>query len=52
MFYLPLGHWPDGEESITLDNVKWMGVTVAARAEKRRSKAPTGAARRTRDGTS
>lgn len=42
MFYLPLGHWPTGEGTIALDNVKWMGITAAAGAEKRRSKARTG----------
>ena len=29
LFYLPLGHWPSGETSIALDNVKWIGITRA-----------------------
>lgn len=39
LFYLPLGHWPAGEITIELDNVKWIGITVAfsrpGRAKKR-----------------
>ena len=29
LFYLPAGHWPDGEDEIALDNVKWTGMTRA-----------------------
>jgi hypothetical protein len=24
MFYLPLGHWPDGAEKVELDLLKWL----------------------------
>lgn len=34
IFYMPVGHWPKGETEITLDNVKWMGITRAAGVEK------------------
>ena len=34
-FYLPVGHWPEGETQIELDNVKWMGVTRAFGNRKR-----------------
>ena len=34
IFYLPVGHWPEGETAITLDNVKWMGITRAVGEEK------------------
>jgi len=30
-FYLPVGHWPAGENVVELDNVKWMGVTQSFR---------------------
>ena len=30
VFYLPVGLWPKDKMAITLDNVKWMGVTRAA----------------------
>ena len=29
MFYLPLGHWPENQTRLELDNVKWLGVTRA-----------------------
>lgn len=29
LFYLPVGHWPREQNSITLDNVKWIGITRA-----------------------
>ena len=35
LFYLPVGHWPHGEQQIPLDNVKWMGVAKAAGVERR-----------------
>ena len=35
IFYLPAGHWPEGEASIDLDNVKWLGVTVAMTVQRR-----------------
>ena len=34
VFYLPVGVWPKGKTAITLDNVKWMGVTRAASVQK------------------
>jgi hypothetical protein len=34
VFYLPVGLWPKGQTAITLDNVKWMGVTRAAGVQK------------------
>jgi hypothetical protein len=37
MFYLPVGQWPKGELAITLDNVKWMGMTRAG-ADRRRTR--------------
>lgn len=43
LFYLPAGHWPRGEKQIPLDNVKWIGITKAAGAERepaRRRKRP------------
>ncbi|HEY0143963.1 MAG TPA: hypothetical protein VGF48_23960 [Thermoanaerobaculia bacterium] len=27
LFYLPVGHWPDGAQQVELDNVKWIGIT-------------------------
>lgn len=35
LFYLPEGHWPAGETEIPLDNIKWMGLTIAFEAERR-----------------
>ena len=34
IFYLPVGHWPEGETSIPLDRVKWMGMTRADDVER------------------
>jgi hypothetical protein len=34
VFYLPVGLWPKGQTAITLDNVKWMGVTRAVSVQK------------------
>ena len=41
LFYLPAGHWPLGETQITLDNVKWMGVTKAVGAQRARKRRRT-----------
>ena len=38
LFYLPVGHWPRDEKEITLDNVKWMGVTRAVGEQKKRKR--------------
>ena len=35
LFYLPVGHWPEGETRIPLDNVKWIGLTRAFHARLR-----------------
>lgn len=35
LFYLPVGHWPEGETEIPLDNVKWVGITRTLDAEDR-----------------
>ncbi len=29
LFYLPVGHWPEGQAQLALDNVKWVGITRA-----------------------
>lgn len=34
-FYLPVGHWPDGEMQVSLDNVKWIGLDRAFHARQR-----------------
>ena len=39
LFYLPVGHWPRREKQISLDNVKWMGVTNALNAQRGRKRA-------------
>lgn len=38
LFYLPVGHWPDREKEIPLDNVKWLGVTRAIGVQKERNR--------------
>lgn len=40
LFYLPLGHWPEGQTEIALDNVKWMGITRTHGTAKRRTSTP------------
>lgn len=45
LFYLPVGHWPDGAAKIELDNLKWMGVTRSfARSKRTRRRRPDTAA--------
>ena len=34
-FYLPVGNWPDGAPSVSLDNVKWIGLDKAFHARQR-----------------
>jgi hypothetical protein len=34
-FYLPIGNWPDGAPSVSLDNVKWIGLDKAFHARQR-----------------
>lgn len=34
LFYLPVGHWPKGETTIPLDNVKWIGIARAVDEER------------------
>jgi hypothetical protein len=45
LFYLPAGHWPRGQKTVSLDNVRWIGVTRAAGAQpqrkRRKRSAPT-----------
>jgi hypothetical protein len=38
LFYLPAGLWPEGETQISLDNVKWVGLTHAYNARLRSEK--------------
>ena len=34
-FYLPLGSWPEGARSVSLDNVKWIGLDRTFQARQR-----------------
>jgi hypothetical protein len=34
LFYLAIGNWPRGEREVSLDNVKWIGVTRASSIQK------------------
>jgi len=34
-FYLPVGNWPDGQRTVSLDNVKWIGLDKAFHARQR-----------------
>ena len=34
-FYLPLGNWPRGQPTVSLDNVKWIGLDRAFHARTR-----------------
>ena len=36
IFYLPVGHWPEGAAEVTLDNVKWIGIARTVSAEQSR----------------
>lgn len=42
LFYLPAGHWPEGEARIALDNVKWIGVTRAFEERERTASPASG----------
>lgn len=39
-FYLRAGNWPDGQPSVSLDNVKWVGLDKAFHARQRIASAP------------
>jgi hypothetical protein len=34
-FYLPVGNWPAGAPTVSLDNVKWIGLDKAFHARQR-----------------
>jgi hypothetical protein len=34
-FYLPVGQWPVDTTEVSLDNVKWLGMDAACRADRR-----------------
>jgi len=34
-FYLPVGNWPAGQRTVSLDNVKWIGLDRAFHARQR-----------------
>jgi hypothetical protein len=39
-FYLCAGHWPDGKLTVSLDNVKWIGLDRAFQARQRFAPVP------------
>jgi hypothetical protein len=39
-FYLPLGNWPTGKLSVSLDNVKWIGLDRTFQARQRFAPTP------------
>ncbi|HEX9460208.1 MAG TPA: hypothetical protein VGA84_13735 [Thermoanaerobaculia bacterium] len=34
-FYIPRGNWPSGERTVSLDNVKWIGLDRTFQARQR-----------------